>query len=556
MKKLLYLILICAFVFNSTLAQEIKNYSEKELIIKLKSDVEFDSKNCLLTNKFNNQKIDYLNKAAFVESIVATGNKKLGRTFLLKLKYNANIEQLVKDYMDTSLFEYVEPNHFGESDGLQQTPLNAQFTPNDEHYYNRQWQHYNDGTFPLSNSTADADMDTDLAWDVTQGDPNIIVAIIDSGIKMDHPEFAGREWINTDEVLDGTDTDNNGYIDDLNWGWNFVENNNMPIDDNRHGTGVAGLALANGNNGIGYAGINWNSKIMVCKVLASNGGSNVAWWADAIYYAVDNGANVINMSLGSPSPNALLEEAVNYAYDHNVSISCSIGNGNSDSIRYPSGYENTFAIGATDPDDTRSVLFDWDDPAGGSNYGPHLDFVAPGNYGYFLDYQSDTNYELHSGGTSLAAPQVTGVISLLLSINPNLTVEDIRATLIASSEDEVGDSEDTAGWDQYYGHGRINAYNAVTNIILGLEENTNLESNIIVYPNPVINDLTIENIDPGSYKIALYDLLGREQFKYSTTADGNHIKMTIPKLSSGTYFLHITETSSVKNTVTKKIIIQ
>ena len=527
MKKLLYLILICAFVFNSTLAQEIKNYSEKELIIKFKSDVEFDSKNCLLTNKFNNQKIDNLNKVAFVESIVATGNKKLGRTFLLKLKYKANIEQLVKDYMDTGLFEYVEPNHFGTSGEFQKTPLSILFTPNDEHYYNRQWVHYNDGTFPLfPNSKVDADMDTDLAWDVTQGDPNIIVAIIDSGIKMDHPEFAGRAWVNSDELLDGTDTDNNGYIDDLNWGWDFADNDNTPSDPIGHGTGVTGAVLANGNNGIGYAGVNWNSKIMVCKVRTSNNGTNVSWWADAIYYAVDNGANVINMSLASSSPNALLEEAVNYAYDHNVSVVAAAGNDNSDSVQYPSGYENAFAIGATDPDDTRSVPFEGN-PGSGSNYGPHLDFVAPGNFMYGLDNDSNTNYELHVGGTSTSTPQVTGVISLLLSINPNLTVEDIRDILIESSEDEVGDFEDTHGWDQYYGHGRINAGLAV----LGVDENT--LSDFSVYPNPTTGILNVQS-KTAIVQIEIHNLLG--QLVKSNT---NQNTIDISSVSSGLYFIKV-----------------
>jgi len=565
MKKLLYLILINAFIFNSSLAQEI-NYSEKELIIKFKSDVEFDCNNCLLTHKFNNNKIDALNKAASVESIKATGNRKEGRAFLLKLKYKSNIKQLVEDYMDTGLFEFVEPNYITKTLGLQFTPndepnyitktLGLQFTPNDEHYYNRQWTHYNDGTFPLTHSKKDADMDTDLAWDITRGSADITVALLDSGLKLDHPEFAGRMWINDDEVLDGTDTDNNGYVDDLYWGWDFVNNDDDPSDDCQHGTFVAGIGFATGNNSIGYAGVDWNCKIMVCKVTGSNCFGTYVMWTDGIYYAVDNGANVINIVSRGDSPSQLLEDAVNYAYDNNVYVVVASGNDNSNINQYPAKYDNVLTIGSTDPDDKRSWPFDQGDPGSGSNFGPELDFVAPGNFIYLLDYQSNQNYELRGGGTSAAAPLVTGVISLLLSIDPNLTSKEIRTILEESSEDQVGDSDDIPGWDINYGHGRINAYNAVTHRILGLNQITNIENNIIVYPNPLMNDITIGNIEPGHYKIIIYDLFGKEQYIHSTTTDGNHINMAIPKLSSGIYFINITETSSLKNTVTKKIIIR
>ena len=546
MKKSFLLILMSVFVFNSSIAQKAINYSEKELIVKFNKDVQIDYKNCIFTDKFNNKKVDSLNKAASIKSIKVTGNKKEGRTFVLKFKNELDINQLIEDYSNTGLFEYVEPNYIGKGHGVQ-------FTPNDPLFYNRQWSHYNDGTFPLFNATTDADMDTDLAWDITQGANNIIVAILDSGLKLDHPEFSGRIWENSDEVQDGTDTDGNGFIDDINGGWDFANENNDPSDDHGHGTNVAGIALATGNNNIGYAGINWNSKIMVCKVIESDGTGFYSWWADAIYYAVDNGANVINMSLGGNNASSLLEDAINYAYNNNVYAIVSSGNQNS-VIQYPAKYENALAIGATNSDDTRSNPFFWD-PTSGSNFGPELDFIAPGNFIYGPNHLSNTDYSWYWGGTSQAAPQVTGIISLILSLNPSLTVSEIRTILEESSEDQVGDSEDTSGWDQYYGYGRVNAFNALTHNILGVSQNNSEALNVTIYPNPATNFLSISNLTEGNYQIKIHDLLGKNHFNQNFTNQSNQININLPKLSSGTYFISITE-ENFNNSVSKKIVIQ
>jgi len=546
MKKLFFLLFISVFFYNTTEAQKAVNFSETELIIKFKADTDIDYKNCLFTQKFKNSTIDALNKKAEVKSIKATGNKKEGRTYVLKFKNKSDIDLLVKDYLNTGLFEYVEPNYIGKGHGVQ-------FTPNDPLYYNRQWSHYNDGTFPLSNATTDADIDSELAWDITQGSSSIMVAVIDSGLKLDHPEFSGRIWQNNGETSDGTDTDGNGYIDDLYGGWDFANNDNNPSDDHGHGTNVAGIAVATGNNNMGYAGVNWSSGILICKALDSNNSGYYTWMTDAIYYAVDNGAHVINMSIGGNSASGLLEDAVNYAYNNNVYLVVSAGNQNS-SIQYPARYANALAIGSTNSDDTRSNPFFWD-PNSGSNYGPELDFSAPGNYIYGPNHLSNSDYGWYWGGTSQAAPHVAGVISLLLSIKPDLTVTQIRTILEDSSEDQVGDSEDTAGWDQYFGHGRLNAYNAVTHQLLGNEQFTSINTNLIVYPNPIINDITIDNIEQGNYTIVLYDILGKQQFNYSTSSIDNQITMKIPKLAEGTYLMKITEVS-LKSTITKKIIVQ
>jgi subtilisin family serine protease len=430
-----------------------------------------------------------------------------------------------------------------------------QTTPNDAFFSSRQWSHSNDGTFTLSPATVDADIDTDLAWDITQGDSNTIVAILDTGLRLRHPEFTGRIWQNTAETLDGSDSDGNNYIDDTEAGWDFANDDNLPVDDHGHGTNVAGIAIATGNNNIGYAGMNWNSQIMVCKVLDDANAGFYSWMTEAIYYAVDNGANVINLSVGGNSPSATLEAAVDYAFNNNVALVVSTGNQDS-SIQYPARYTNAIAVGSTNSDDTRTSPFFWS-ATSGSNFGPEIDFIAPGNYMYGLSFSSDTNYNTYWGGTSQAAPHVAGLISLLLAVEPNLTVTQIRDILVASSEDQVGDADDTPGWDQYYGHGRINAYNALLSTTLSSSEFNISNEEISLYPNPISKGLnvTLSNIPNGDYETIIYDINGKTLFNVNLTSNSEKVEFDAPNLSNGFYFIKLTNTKN-KQFIHKKIFIK
>ena len=542
MKKIILFIislLMSSFLFCQT---------QKSLIIKFKTTNKPNRIFVQNQQKFLNSKIDILNTNNGLKSIILTGNKKMEDTYVINLESDKQIEELIELYRLTDLFEYVEQNFVGHGHGYSQT------TPNDT-FFNRQWSHYNDGTFSLSNSTVDADIDSELAWDITQCNSNLIIAILDSGLKLDHPEFAGRIWTNPSEVQDGSDTDSNGFIDDINGGWDFVNNDNNPTDDHGHGTNVAGIAVASGNNSNGYAGVNWNSKIMVCKILDDNNSGLYSWWADAIYYAVDNGASVINLSAGGNGSSTLLENAINYAYNNNVVIVVSTGNQNS-VIQYPARYTNAFAVGSTDSDDTRSAPFFWSSTSG-SNFGPELDFVAPGNYIYGLSYSSNTNFNTYWGGTSQAAPHVAGLVSLLLSVDSNLTVDQIRTILEESSEDQVGDSDDTIGWDQYYGHGRINAYNALTHSTLSINDIDVLNDNIVLYPNPTSNNnlLRVRGIDNGIHEINIYNNLGQLINKNEITVDNLIASILIENLKSGLYYINIK--NKLNNAIVmKKLIIK
>ena len=191
-------------------------YAKNQLIIKFKTESNIHPENCIVEQKFSLKELDALNKELGVQWITLTGNKKKGDTYILKFKTEQDINQLIKLYQKSDLFEYVEPNYIGTGGGQEGV---LQTIPNDT-YFSRQYGLHNDGSFTLSPTTNDADIDMDLGWDIEQGSESIIVAVLDGGIKLDHPEFSNRIWNNANEVLNGIDDDNNGYIDDIE-GWNL-----------------------------------------------------------------------------------------------------------------------------------------------------------------------------------------------------------------------------------------------------------------------------------------------------------------------------------------------
>jgi thermitase len=221
-------------------------------------------------------------------------------------------------------------------------------------------------------------------------------------------------------------------------------------------------------------------------VLRNDHSGLYSWWAKAIHYAVDNGADIINMSLGGTTELQTLADAVQYAYDHHVLVVASMQNFNNDEIYYPAGHPLTLAVGSSDPDDRRSTAL-----AGlqeyGSNYGDHIDVVAPGNFIYGLSHVSDTDFGTQMSGTSQAAPLVTGIAALVWGHEPGLTLESLVQRLTGSAEDGVGDPlEDTPGWDRYYGYGRVNAYRALTT----MTGDGPVAGGLTLYPNPSAGTLT------------------------------------------------------------------
>ena len=272
---------------------------------------------------------------------------------------------------------------------------------------------------PGLESWNNVDINATTAWDTYKGNPDTIIAVIDSGLATAHPEFSGRLWVNTAEAngTPGVDDDGDGEVDDIH-GWNFQNNTNNIEDDNGHGTHVTGIIAANGDNGIGIAGVNWAARIMPLKFIGPSGDGSVDDAVRAIYYAVDHGARVINASWGGGDRIRSLTDAIAYANAHDVVFVTAAGNesvNNGVYRSYPADdrLPNVLSVAALD---TTGVL------ASFSNFGrTTVDLGAPG-----VNIRSTVpgGYATYSG-TSMAAPYVTGVVSLLVGMHPEMRASQI-----------------------------------------------------------------------------------------------------------------------------------
>jgi subtilisin family serine protease len=425
--------------------------------------------------------------------ITETGKKppsSLSRIYTFIFNTETPVEQIVASYQSCGLFEYVEPDYI-----LYGNSSESVFIPNDQYFY-RQWPLHNDGTYTMGNlftPKEDADIDMPEAWEIEQGDSAVVIAVLDAGCKMNHPELAGMLWINKGEIPgNNIDYDGNGYVDDIK-GWDFINNDNDPTDDNGHGTGLAGIIGANSNNGIGFAGVNPNAKIMIIKILDSLKRGNTTTMIKGIEYAVKMKARIITLSLGGSNFIQIEHDFIEYADSNNVTIIAATGNNNTEKINFPAAEEKVIAVGATGPDDKRYLSND----TTGSNYGNEIDIIAPGMYICHLDETDENKYTLYSSGTSLSAAFVTGVASLLLSKNPKLTPAQIRDILQKSADDQVGDpKEDVKGWDKYYGWGRLNAYRALH--MTSSVKKSSVQHRIVAATTKKILNINNKTILPGA----------------------------------------------------------
>jgi subtilisin family serine protease len=279
------------------------------------------------------------------------------------------------------------------------------------------------------------------AWNINTGSPNIVVAVLDTGIDLDHSDLIGQLWVNPGEIRgNGLDDDGNGHIDDIH-GWNVLESGSSVIDDDHgHGTHVSGIIAARGNNGQGIAGMAWSSRVMVVKVLDEYGDGYYSDLAEGLTYAADNGARVANLSLGGTMPSQLLQDAIDYAHARGTLIVAATGNTNS-AIQYPAASDNTLAVAASNRDDERASF---------SCYGPEADLTAPGSSIYSTCLGGDY---CPKSGTSMASPHVAGLAALIYAQEPTLTPNQVAQLLKETSQDI-----DAPGWDPYTGWGRIDAY--------------------------------------------------------------------------------------------------
>jgi subtilisin family serine protease len=336
----------------------------------------------------------------------------IDRIYLLKLQKNSDVSEMVSKYSENPDVEYAEPNYKVHVDAT---------IPNDS-YFSLLWGMHNTGQ---SGGTVDADIDAPEAWDTTKGNDTIVVAVIDSGVDYNHLDLNDNIWTNPHETPgDGIDNDHNGYVDDIR-GWDFYNNDNNPYDDNGHGTHCSGTIAAEGNNGIGVAGVSWNTKIMPLKFLNRTGSGYTFGAISAVTYATQNGADIMSNSWGGGSYTQALENAISAANDAGILFVAAAGNAGSDNDalpHYPSSYnvDNIISVAATDR---------YDNLASFSNYGlisvdlgaPGVDILStyPGGYAW-------------GSGTSMATPHVAGAAALIKAHYPNISVADLKAKMLNS----------------------------------------------------------------------------------------------------------------------------
>lgn len=320
--------------------------------------------------------------------------------------------RMVRAYREEALVEFAEPDYIAE----------AIFIPNDR-YFGKQWGLNNTGQ---TGGTPDADIDAPEAWDITQAS-GVKIAICDTGIDQNHEDLAAKIVANKNFTLSRT-------VDDL-YG---------------HGTHVAGIAAAITNNAKGVAGAGFNSSLMNVKVLGDTGTGYYSWVANGIIWAADNGAKVVNLSLGGASPSTTIESAVNYAWGKGAVLVAAAGNNNTTAPLYPAYYTDCIAVAATDANDAKASF---------SNYGIWVDVAAPG----VAIFSTMPNHRNRIGilnygslsGTSMSTPYVAGVAALVWT-----TSHETSNTGVRSRIEDMADCEGLP-IHEVFGICRVNAFNAV-----------------------------------------------------------------------------------------------
>lgn len=349
-----------------------------------------------------------------------TVHPRLQSYHIIETYDKTDIESLCMSLKQEPLVIDASPNYYGYI---------AEVVPNDPQFG---YQYYlrNNGQIydPVTGQTgaAGSDIKAPMGWEWSTGSETVIVAIVDSGVTGDFEDLAGK-------VMPGR---------------NYVDGSHNTYDDNGHGTFVASIISANTNNGIGMAGVSWNARILPVKVVAADGYGTYLAIGEGIRYAADQGAHVINVSVGGSNASFILGDACEYAYNRGSLIVCSAGNYNAP-VHYPAAYEYCIAVGASTEFDERA---DW------SNYGPELDVVAPAFKILGAFYESAhpdiLNRYRYGIGTSYAVPQVAGAAALLLAYKPFLSNTQVMS-LIRFTADDIN-SDTNPGVDNFVGYGRLN----------------------------------------------------------------------------------------------------
>ena len=358
------------------------------------------------------------------------------RVSVVDLPADLSVNEAVALYQASPQVEYAEPDY-------EVTLAQSALAPNDPSFSNM----YGLNNTGQTGGTPDADIDAPEAWSATTGRLDTVVAVIDTGVDINHPDLDDNIWTNPDELAgNGIDDDGNSYVDDVH-GWDFANDDASAFDsaaDDKHGTHVAGTIAAEGDNGVGIAGVTWQVKIMPLKFI-SPGKGYISDAAEALRYAVDEGVKISNHSYGyydycGGCFSKTLRDAVDYAAGNEHLVVAAAMNGGSDWVGddndqdpvYPASHEgvnggaNVISVAASDQ---RDVLTSF------SNYGlKSVDLAAPGQ-SIYSTYPNNTYG--NGTGTSMASPHVAGAAALVKAQNPDLAAAGIKARLLESVDKKV-----------------------------------------------------------------------------------------------------------------------
>lgn len=429
-----FLILSLHVYGESVINKDGKLYLSGRVIFKVTDrNFDFNKLSMLFQKKQIAVKIQENNLKQVIPETANNASNQIERIYEIKYLSPYDPIYISSKLMEFDVIEWAEPRYL----------YRTSFIPNDPYYNPYQWH--------LKTIKAD------LAWDITTGDEQIVIAIVDTGVDWLHSDLYGNIWINNREIPDnGIDDDNNGYIDDVR-GWDFGGLDGTPDNDPRedrpdHGTHVAGIAGAMTNNGIGIASIGYNCKIMPVKTSQDNirwyGYSLIVYGYEGVIYAAQNGAKVINCSWGGPDFSYFGKEAIDFAISNGSVVVAAAGNTFTSDPSYPAAYDGVISVAAIDSLDKLSVF---------SNYGEYITICAPGE-DILSAWQSDDYIWL--SGTSMASPLVAGVAALVAKEFPDYSPRQIREQIRVN-----GDNIDSLNIEyiSQLGGGKLNAFKALNN---------------------------------------------------------------------------------------------
>lgn len=402
-------------------SDESREINDRRIIIQFKDNIDVDSI------------INYM--GCIVEAVTERLDKRNIR--VVKVPEEIDFDKKLRKIRENSVVKYAEPDYIVKSDYIRK-----------DFYYSEQW--YLDK------------INIENAWDINRNSDDVVVAVLDTGVDYNHIELKGR-------VLEGID---------------LVNNDKDAMDDNGHGTHVAGIVAANSNY-IGINGITQKTKILPIKILDSEGYTTSTVTIDGIYYAIENNVDIINMSLGGSASNSIEEKAILDAYNEGIVLVASAGNENTNELAYPAAYTQVISVAATDEND---------DKADFSNWGEWIDIAAPGvnilsTAPYILDEDNLSDGYMYMSGTSMATPIISGVCALIKAQHPNWTPQQIEWAIEKSSVQK----DNTDRWNLLKGYGRVDAFRALQTLELDV---TNDVGNNMNFAKQMISQIEIsEKID-------------------------------------------------------------